>query len=359
MKKNYNSKPTLRNLFKYPFSILLALFLLSACQQPVEIDETKDSILAFGTFVEITLIDVPADKIETVIAAIEKDLDYMHYAYHPWKSGPTGRTNQLLAAAAEFTANPSMVPIIKRSKELAIKSQHLFNPAIGHLIKTWGYHDEFPPEGPPPEDKDIQQWLKQKPSMESLTIKGVRIKNTNPAVRLDLGAIAKGYALDFIIKHIKQMGVQHAIINTGGDLKVLGQHGERPWQIGIRDPRAEGIIAGLDVHDGEAVFTSGDYERYYEHEGKRYHHIIDPRTGYPADKSQSVTVLHRDATLADAAATALFIAGPEKWAEIARAMDIDTAMLIDINGKIHITDKMYKRIEFEKPIKQINIVKLP
>lgn len=347
------------NDFNKKFLLLLTGLLLSACQKTPEITDIKESILAFGTFVEVTVLDVPEQQKQTIIKAIEKDLEYMHYAYHPWKSGPTGRINQLLELTGEFTANPSMIPIMKRSKELESQSQGLFNPAIGHLMKTWGYHDEFPPEGPPPADEDIKAALEKKPSMQVLSFKGVRVRNSNPAIKLDLGGIAKGYALDHVIEHLRALGVRHAIVNTGGDLKVLGEHRDRHWHIGIRHPREEGIIAGVDALDGEAIVTSGDYERYYEFDGKRYHHIIDPRTGYPADKSQSVTVIHTDATLADAAATALFIAGPEKWMEIAKSMSIDTAMLIDINGTIHLTEKMQKRIRFEKQDEKFTVVKLP
>ena len=349
----------LHNVLNTKILLLFTGLLLSACQKTPELTDIKDSILTFGTFVEVTVLDVPEKDKQTILEAIEKDLEFMHYAYHPWKRGPTGRTNQLLELAGEFTANPSMIPIIKRSKELDIKSHHLFNPSIGHLMKLWGYHDEFPPEGPPPSDADIKAELAKKPDMQSISIKGVRISNTNPSVKLDLGGIAKGYALDHVMEHLRVLGVKNAIINTGGDLKVLGKHRDRPWHVGIRHPRKEGVIAGIDAYDGEAIVTSGDYERYYEYEGKRYHHIIDPRTGYPADKSQSVTVINKDATLADAAATALFIAGPEKWTEIATSMGIDTAMLIDTNGKIYLTEKMQRRIQFEKPSEKFEVVKLP
>jgi len=336
---------------------IIASLVLMGCQQKPTVIETRDSILAFGTFVEVTLVNVDRADRDLVIANIEKELEYHHYAFHPWKSGPTGRTNQLLAVTGEFTSNPSLVPLIEKSKQYSIQSKGLFNPAIGQLIKLWGYHDEFPPEdGPIPDDEDIQALLDKKPSMESITVKGVRVHNSNPANKLDFGGIAKGYSVDLILEHIQQMGVNHAIINTGGDLKVIGQRGDKPWHIGIRDPRGRGVIASLDVQHNEAVFTSGDYERFFKLEGKRYHHILDPRTGKPARNSQSVTVVHTDAALADAAATALFVAGPAEWLAIAKSMDIQQAMLIDRNGKIHITKALAKRIKFEKPELEVSIV---
>lgn len=338
---------------------ILVSLLLVGCQQKPALIESKDSILAFGTFIEVTLVNLnPVDR-ELVIQKIEKEFEYYHFAFHPWKAGPTGRTNQLLAATGEFTANPSLIPLIKKSKKYSIQSKGLFNPAIGQLIELWGYHDEMPPEeGPIPDDADIQALLKKKPSMQSITLKGVRLHNRNPANKLDFGGIAKGYALDLILEHIQQMGVKNANINTGGDLKVIGQRGDRLWHIGIRDPRGEGVIASLDALNNEAVFTSGDYERFYELEGKRYHHILDPRTGYPARNSQSVTVIHTNAALADAAATALFIAGPDEWLAIAKSMHIQQAMLIDRDGKIHISETMAKRVKFEKPKLDISIVNI-
>lgn len=342
-------------------SLIISLLVLTlvACHSQPRIVETKDTIMAFGTIVEVTLINVPHQSKRDVLKQINDQINYMHYAFHAWKAGPIGRTNQLLAAAGEFTANPSVVPLLIKAQQLARESHDLFNPAIGKLLSLWGFQDDFPPQGPPPDNAAIQALVKQHPSMNDLTINGVRISNTNPAVKLDLGAIGKGYAVDFVIDTLKAEGIRGALINADGDLKVLGQHGDRPWHIGIREPRGEGVIASTDVQDGEAMFTSGDYENYYEYKGKRYHQILDPRTGYPADKTRSVTVIAHEGALADAAATALFVAGPEQWLAIAKAMGINQAMLIDANGVIYMTPQMHKRIKLEKPVKDVRVVSLP
>jgi thiamine biosynthesis lipoprotein len=338
---------------------LVVSLLLTGCQQKPDIIESHESVLAFGTFIEVTLVNVSPEDRKLVMEEIETELQYYHFAFHPWKAGPTGRTNQLLAATGEFTANPSLIPLIKKSKKFEQQSKGLFNPAIGQLVKLWGYHSEFPPEqGPIPSDAEIQAILDQEPSMQAISIKGVRLHNSNPINKLDFGGIAKGYAVDLILQHIQEMGVKHAIINTGGDLKVIGQHGDQPWHIGIRDPRGDGVIASIDLQHNEAAFTSGDYERFFKEAGIRYHHILDPRTGKPARNAQSVTVIHSDGALADAAATALFVAGPEEWIAIAKSMNITQAMLIDRDGKIHISEALAKRIKFEKPDLVIQTVKL-
>lgn len=349
--------PLARPIKSTAFLLIILSVALGGCGRPLS--KHHDTLLLFGTFVEVTILHEDPASAEAALDKITQDLEYLHYALHPWKSGPMGRTNQLLAAAGEFTANPSVIPAIKQARALEQASLGYFNPALGRLVQLWGLHSEFAPEGPPPPEEEIKALVAQQPSAAAITIEGVRIDNTNAAVQLDLGGFAKGYALDQAMASLKQLGIEHAIVNAGGDLNVIGRHRERPWHIGIRHPRQrDTVIASLDVHDGEAVYTSGDYERYYEYEGKRYHHILDPRSGYPAQHTMSVTVVDTDGARADAAATALFIAGPDRWQEVARAMGLEHVMLIESSGVIHITEALERRIQFEMPVDQIHTVKL-
>ena len=328
--------------------LLLTFFLtlsLSACQRVPK--EHNYTLLVFGTLVNVSFYDIDNKKAEAMISLIRDDLNFMHEAWHPWKPGPMGRTNTLLAQTEWFSANPSVMPLITQGKQLWHQSQGLFNPAIGHLLTLWGYHQETPPQGPPPAKDKIQHWLQQHPTMEDIDIKGIRVRSTNAAVKLDFGAMAKGLAVDRVIRQLKEHGVQHAIVNAGGDLKAIGQHGDRAWRIGIRHPRQDGsVLAAINVKDNESVFTSGDYERFYQYKNKRYHHILDPRTGYPATDTTSVTVIHPQAVVADAAATALFVAGPSQWHEIAQSMKLQYVMLVDKQGHIHLTPAMAERVDW-------------
>ena len=340
--------------------ILLVLTLLfsSACQQQPR--EFNDSFLVFGTVINVTLLDVDEKLATESFRQIREDLAYMHRVWHVWEPGPLMRVNQLLETTNEFSAAPSVIPLIKVAQDLSTKSQHLFNPAIGKLIALWGFHSHQQPQLEP-DDAAIQVLLKQHPTMQDIKINGVRMKSDNAAVKIDLGGVAKGFAIDRLLSNLKQQGIQNALIDMGGDIKVIGRHHDRAWIVAIRDPRPEesrdgqqnktGIIASLDLRNNEAAFTSGDYERYLKNKNnhdKHLHHIIDPRTGYPATGTQSVTVLHEDAATADAAATAIFIAGPTQWIEIAKAMNIKHVMLIDAKGKIHISSAMEKRVKFEQ-----------
>ncbi|HFQ14351.1 MAG TPA: FAD:protein FMN transferase [Gammaproteobacteria bacterium] len=325
--------------------LLLLILTSAACQQAPR--EHKQTLLMFGTLISITLYDVEETQARQAIDQIRQDLQFMHEAWHPWKAGPLGRTNALLATGGWFAANPSVLPLIEKSRQLAPLTNHLFNPAIGRLIALWGYHQDDPPRGPPPAKQAIEKLVAQNPRISDIEFDGLRMRSRNPAVQLDFGAVAKGLAIDRIIDYLRSQGIENAIVNAGGDLKAIGRHGERPWRIGIRHPRPpdeQTILAALDVNDGESVFTSGDYERFYDYQGKRYHHILDPRSGYPADGTTSVTVIHPDAATADAAATALFIAGPDGWREIARKLQLRYVMLVDKQGRISMTPAMAQRI---------------
>jgi thiamine biosynthesis lipoprotein len=191
--------------------------------------------------------------------------------------------------------------------------------------------------------------------MSDLQFDDHRLSSTNPAVQLDVGAFAKGYAVDEAIAILKQRGISNAIINAGGDLRAIGRHGDRPWHIGIRHPLEPGVIAAIDTQIDESVFTSGNYERFYDFEGHRYHHIIDPRSGYPSTGTLSVTVIGNNAATADAAATALMIAGPNEWDRVAGQMGIDKAMLIDDQLTVYMTSAMQQRVELNGQLKTVII----
>lgn len=353
-----------QHLYLRKFSFLfLAVLTLASCQQP----QTKhhDTFLVFGTIVNVTLLNIDDETAEKSFRHIREDLNIMHRVWHVWEPGSLMRTNMLLTQTEEFSAAPSVLELLHVSKKLAIQSQHLFNPAIGKLIGLWGFHSHKHPEVPPA-DEEILKLVKQNPTLENISINGVRVNNNNAAVKVDFGGVAKGFAIDRLLKYLKQQGIHNALIDTGGDLKVIGKHHDRPWKIAIRDPRADpkkknALVASLELKDNEAAFTSGDYERYFknkENNDRHLHHIIDPRTGYPATGTQSVTVLHNNAATADAAATALFIAGPTQWIEIAKAMKIKYVLLIDENGDIHISSSMKKRIELVQKRKIVELVEL-
>lgn len=323
----------------------LLLTVLAACSREEPIYHQQ--FLTLGTIIDVTIYGADPELARRAAAAAEEDFNYMHTSWHAWKPGPLARVNQLLATTEGFSVPPSLLPLIQRSQELSRRSGGLFNPAIGQLLNLWGFQSDERAPGPPPAPEAIQALLDARPSMDDLILDGITLRSRNPAVKLDFGAIAKGYGVDMVIDHLRQMGVQNAIINAGGNLRAIGRRGERPWRIGIRNPRAPGMLASVEVDGDASVITSGDYERYFEYEGVRYHHILDPRTGYPTRGVTAVTVLHDNAAEADVASTALLIAGVDGWHKAARALGIKHVMLITADGTIHMSPSMAKRIRFE------------
>lgn len=324
-----------------------ALLFINACENT---QQQTHSSLHFGTLIDTTLYGVSDEKADVAFARLDKNFAHLHQTWSPWVAGSLSRTNSLIKTQKNFSVGPSILTLIEKSTELSEKTDGLFNPAIGELINLWQFHKHDDPDIKPPSDEKIKALIKQNPQLSDLKFNGIKMHSENPAVSLNFGAFAKGYAIDLQIQQLKEMGIENAIINTGGDLKAIGSHGDRPWHIAIRHPREDTWLAKLDTKDEESIFTSGDYERYYVYNGRRYHHILDPRTGYPTENTQSVTVIHTDSGLADAAATALFVAGPADWLRIAKKLDIKQAMLIDKDGVIHITPDLLKRLQFNPKI---------
>ncbi|VAW64165.1 FAD:protein FMN transferase [hydrothermal vent metagenome] len=329
-------------------ALLLTFMTISACEKAAE--EHHYSSLHFGTLIDITLYDVSAIKADAVFKKLDEDFALLHTSWSPWEAGSLKRTNMLIETGKAFSVGPSILTLIEKSAPLSANTEHLFNPAIGRLINLWQFHKHNEKDIKPPADEAIRTLVAQNPQLSDLKIDGIKMHSENTAVSLNFGAFAKGYAIDLEMQQVKDMGIKNAIINAGGDLKAIGSHGKRPWRIAIQHPRQKTWLAQLNTHGEESVFTSGDYERFYLYKGKRYHHILDPRTGYPATGTQSVTVLHTDSALADAAATALFIAGPDHWMDIARKLNLRQVMLVDQQGTVYITPEMRARIQFNPQI---------
>ncbi len=338
--------------------IFFSLLFLSACgQRPPQVYQQQ--VLALGTLVDISIYGVDEEQAAKAVTAVSNKMEAIHHNWHAWQPSKLTYINQQLAAGSTVTLNPEQQQLIQTGITLAKKSNDLFNPAAGKLIALWGFHSDERPDSAPPAASDIEALVQADARMSKLTLDGNQLGSTNPAVMIDVGGYAKGYAVDQGIAALRRMGISNAIINAGGDLRAIGDKGGRPWRIGIRHPRQPGVIASLETHGDESIFTSGDYERYFEYQGQRFHHIIDPRTGRPAQGTRSVTIIHKDASTADAAATAIFIAGPTLWRETARAMGIKEVMLIDATGTIHMTEAMSQRVHLNIDTKTTKTIIVP
>jgi FAD:protein FMN transferase len=326
--------------------IIVAVLLLTACEAKEPL--YKEQGYVFGTLVEVSVYGESEPAAKQAVGKVMQEFQRLHDMLHAWQPSELTELNRSFAKGESAAISAELSAILKDATQLSQQSNQLFNPAIGGLVQLWGFHaDEFKPVQP--DDKQIAQLVAANPQMSDITIVHGRARSKNNSVQLDLGGYAKGYALDRAANLFLKQGIHNALINIGGNILALGQHGKRPWRVGIQHPRKSGALATIELHDGEAIGTSGDYQRYFMLGDVRYCHLINPRSGYPMQGVQAVTILTHGlhaGVLSDAASKPLFISGLSGWREAATQMNISEAMLVDAQGKIHLTAGLQKRLEF-------------
>ncbi|MDI6748994.1 MAG: FAD:protein FMN transferase [Rhodocyclaceae bacterium] len=341
------------------FAALLAL-LLAACGQPVPVAQEA---YVFGTRVEVQVAGVAEAEAQAALGEVLREFDRLHRTYHAWQPSELTALNEAIAAGRPHKVSAELAGLIRTAQQLAGQGDGLFDPGIGRIIALWGFQsDEFKPALP--DAAALQQLVAAKPSIADLSVADDgTVTSKNPAVALDFGGYLKGVALDRAAALLKRRGIHDALINIGGNVLALGSKGGVPWRVGIRHPRVElageGVIATLELHDGEAIGTSGDYQRFFELDGKRYCHLIDPRTGAPAQGTQSLTVLippGADAGMrSDVLTKPLFISN-DRWRELARRLDVTQVLRIDAQGRVYVTPAMQARLHFTMDNLTIGVV---
>jgi thiamine biosynthesis lipoprotein len=185
--------------------------------------------------------------------------------------------------------------------------------------------------------------------MRDLVFDGNRVISSNPHLQIDLGGIAKGYAIGLIADFLDTNDIEHYIVNAGGDMKIAGNRFGRPWRLGIQNPFAPGVVASLKLEGSHSLFTSGNYHRQYWRRGQRTHHIIDPRSGESSIGQSSATVLLRDPVRADVAATVLMIDGLRKTADLALSLGVDDFLIVSESQEILVSRSFFDKLEVKLP----------
>lgn len=313
----------------------------------------------FGTLVDISIEAENKQQASKLSNHILHDFQQLHQDLHAWKPDSQGKPSELGQLNAAFaqgklplTVSPQLAEIIIDAQALSKLAHGLFNPAIGHLISTWGFHqDTF--EAVSIDEQKIKALVSAKPSMDDIAVDGQNVFSINPQVKLDFGGYAKGYALDKAGRYLREQGVKNALINIGGNILAIGQNGDKPWRVGIQHPRQPGAIATLALEDGWAIGTSGDYQRYFMLDNQRYCHIIDPRNGYPVQHTQAVTVLippqNNAGVLSDVASKPIFIAAPLDKPRAAADMGITHFMVIDADSNVLMSKALANKLKWLDP----------
>jgi len=289
------------------FIVLLfycSIVLLFGCQNQ---KLYKDTQLMLGTFVEVIS---PHRQAPGIVFAEIKRIENLLSKYNP--ESEVSKLNKL----GNLKASPETFYIIKRAKEFWQVSDGAFDITVAPLVDLWGFTDKkyyLPKEE---EIKDILNLV----GANKIILKELEnvIKFSVSGMKIDLGAIAKGYAVDCAVKKLKENNIKSCLINAGGQIYALGDKFGLAWKIAVRNPRGKDLMDYLVIKD-KAVSTSGDYEQYFIKGKKRYAHIFNPKTGYPTDSGViSVTVIAQDGITCDALSTAIFVLGKEKGQELAQ-----------------------------------------
>lgn len=322
----------------------IALAVVTGACEPAR--DHSAHFLQFGTVVSVTAYDVSGDTFDAAVADLEQHFAILGRDWYPWSDGELRRVNAAIAEGREIEVSPDLRRIIRLAAEFEMRSGGRFNAGLGRVTELWGFHELPAAPARRPAAADIGGIIADGPGAATLAWRGSTLTSGQRQTMLDLGGIAKGAIVSEGLRRLEARGISNAIINLGGDLAVNGRAHGRDARIGIRSPLGGAPVAGLEVRSGESVFTSGNYERYVVIDGTRYTHILDPRSGEPVSHTASVTVVHVDPIVADAAATALLVGGIGEFETLTEALGLDVALLIDAGGDTRLTPAMRERLHW-------------
>ncbi|TRZ92929.1 MAG: FAD:protein FMN transferase [Rhodocyclaceae bacterium] len=344
-------------------TLFAVAWLLAGCGQPAP---SRQESYVFGTRVELLIAGVPEAQARAAGNRVLQEFDRLHRTYHAWQPSELSALNEAIAAGRTQEVTAEFAAYIREVQSVAAAGDHLFDPGIGRLIALWGFQtDDIQPHLP--DVAAVKALLDLHPSIADLRLDGNRVSSRNASVALDFGGYLKGVALDRAAASLKQDGVANALINIGGNVMALGTRdgkaGGAHWRVGIQHPRPQGVggapLATLELRDGEAIGTSGDYHRYFEVAGRRYCHLLDPRTGFPADATQAVTLLIAPGPGAgmrsDAMSKPIFIVG-KKWRGMARKLGVEAVLRVGADGTVSTTPAMQSRVKIEVPDLKLEVV---
>lgn len=324
---------------------LCAVAVLTGCgsihsvESPVVVKRTQ---MHMGTLVSITTVAPSQEIAQASIEAGFREIKRLEQLFSTWI--PTSELSQVNAAAGRepVVVGPETLELVSRSLEMARLTEGGFNIAVGPAVEAWSVteRERIPTREELQSLRLLVDW-----TMINIDSQARTIFLPKPGMRIDVGGIGKGYAADRAVDVMRKMGAKGGVVALSGDIKTFGDlPGMQGFPVGIRHPRQEGaLIATVDLKN-EAISTAGDYERYFEREGVRYHHILDPKSLQPARQCQSVTVIAAEGTVADGLDTGIFVLGPEKGMALVEQLPDVEAIIIDDLGHIAVSSGLRSRL---------------
>ena len=317
---------------RYPLSkeFVLATISLLAAATPARAEWFHREEAIMGTRVAVELWTDDAALATRAMDAVMAEMRRTDELMSTYK--PESQLSQVNAHAYErpVRVDPEIVDVVEKSFEFSRMSDGAFDVTYASIGYLYDYRQHVRPT-----DEQIHSAL---PTVDWRQVQVNRAEGTirflRPGMRIDLGGIAKGYAVDRCTEMLRAMGIEHAMVNAGGDTRLLGDRRGKPWVVGVRDPRNDGRMATRLPLEDEAISTSGDYERYFEENGVRYHHILVPGTGKAARDVRSVSIIGPDAITTDGLSTTVFVLGVERGLALVERLPGIEAVIVDKDGAV-------------------------
>ena len=311
---------------------------LSLSGTPVVLKRTQ---MHMGTLVSITAVGQTNQDANEAINAGFQEVKRLEQLLSTWI--PESELSRVNAAAGRkpVLVSPETMTVVQRSLQVAEMTEGAFNIAIGPAVDAWSVSAE--PRIPTAAELDALKPLMDLHAVH-VNVRERTIYLEKSGMRIDVGGIGKGYAADQAVMAMKKAGGVAGVVALSGDIKTFGWLPDgNKFSVGIQHPRKEGmILAEIDLQD-EAISTAGDYERFFEKDGIRYHHILDPNTLQPARSCQSVSVIAKEGVWADGLDTGIFVLGPDRGMELVEQLDDVEAIIVDQAGQVHVSSGLRNR----------------
>jgi len=295
-----------------------------------------------GTLVSITAVAPTRQAANQAVEAGFLEIKRLERMLSTWI--PTSELSQVNGSAGKqpVVVSPETLTLVRLSLQIGEMTDGAFNIALGPAIEAWNVSVE--PRLPAAAELEaLKTFVDLRAVHADVWARTVFLERSG--MRIDVGGIGKGYAADQAAAVMKKAGAQAGVVALAGDIKTFGRlPGDHGFPVGIRHPRREdAVLAWVDLQD-EAISTAGDYERFFEKDGLRYHHILDPATLRPARGCQSVTVIAKDGVWADGLDTGVFVLGPERGMALIEHLDDIEAIIVDAEGRVHLSSGLRGRI---------------
>ncbi len=317
----------------------------------------RESRIAMDTVCTITVVSSSGEQAKEAIEAGFSGIKKLEQLLNYFSPGSEITVINKASGSSPVKVSRETLEVIQKAAGIADYTNGAFDPTIGPVMKLWGFNKQA-------SGFSVPSAYEISTALKLVDYRKIKINSADSEVfleergmELDLGGIAKGYAADRVIEIIKKRGIKAALVSIAGDIRGIGLKPDgNPWEVGIQSPRPgsgvrgqgsgvgneEDIFASIFLKD-KAISTSGDYQRFFMEDGKRYHHIIDPRTGYPSAGAISVSVMAPEGFMADGLSTGIFVLGRDKGMELLKSMGLD-GIIVDGSMGVFVTDNLKGKI---------------